>query len=292
MAKPVQPLAEPELRALFPDAPADLAAPDGVGALFRRRMRAVGGRGRTILLAATAALTLFGVALTVQRSGIGIFVLGFLALAAIIVTIVQYSLAGKDFFRAYAHARGLEQLGSARLDAHVPLLRRGDRRSFGNMMAGTIAGRPTTLGHYTYVEEGHGDNDHDTSFEYTVLHVRLPEPVAARFTGVSLSPRTFSFGAGALVDRLSSDHAVTLESAEFHKRYSLRALDTQDDIALHELFSPPFMLHLATAVDVHFEQRDADLVLWRSGHANRAVDLDRFCTEVQCVIDRYCEEAR
>ena len=37
-----------------------------------------------------------------------------------------------------------------------------------------------------------------------------------------------------LQDKLQHDRAVQLESAEFHKRYALRVVDDQDDIALYE----------------------------------------------------------
>ena len=78
--------------------------------------------------------------------------------------------------------------------------------------------------------------------------------------------------------------------AEFAKRYNLRAHDSQDDVALWELFSTTFVHRLATELQVYWEQRGADLVFWQKGHESEAADLDRFCLEAWHVLQRYLEE--
>ena len=116
----------------------------------------------------------------------------------------------------------------------------------------------------------------------------LPEPVAARYLGVYMRKNTLSLG--SLQDKLQHDRAVQLESAVFNKRYDLRVVDEQDDIALYELFSTPFVDHLAHTVFVQWEQVGPYLVVYRKGHTTDSDELDRLCKDSVDVFSRYCEE--
>lgn len=286
-------LDEATLRRVFAGAPADLAVARDASSLFRARMRSFGGERRTLYLGVAiaglaGALILAIVGQLAMAGVLGVVVAG----AAIGVAIYQRSKAHDEFFASYATARGLTHEEDFHVAANVPLFSRGDKRKFDRVMRGTIAGQPADLGLYTYTEvstDGEG-NRSETDYPFTVLRFSLPPAVAARYAGVSLSPRSISFG--ALQDKLSHDRKVELESTAFAKKYSLRVVDRQDDIALMELFSTTFIDRLTTELTIHWEQRGDDLVAWRRQHETEAADLDRFCLEAWHVLHRYLEEYR
>lgn len=286
-------LDEPTLRRVFANAPADLAVPRDVRSLFRARMRAVGGSRRSTYLTAWIGALVAGPLLGIAfGSVLGWIVTGGALLIAGIVLYRAHSSASDDFFGRYATARGLVPSPNPYVGAKVPLFRQGDKREWSRVLQGTIAGQPGSLAHYTYttVTRDSEGNESETDHDYTVVHFPLPEHVAQRFVGVSLSPKSLSFG--ALQDKLAHDRKVELESAEFHKRYSLRVVDSQDDIALYELFSTTFVQTLSTTLQIYWEQRSGDLVVWRKGHETEAADLDRMCLEAWHVLHRYLEEYR
>lgn len=286
-------LDEPTLRQLFTDAPVDLAVPRDVRGLFRARMDTLGGEHRRALVGGWVGALLVAVALLSAGNAPAAAVLaGAAILLAAGIAFQQHASAADDFFDRYAAARGLRHHEPGVIHAHVPLFAKGDRRRWPRVLEGRLLGQPAALGHYTYTtvttdsDGGRTETDH----HFTVLRLHLPEQVAARFAGVYLSPRGLSFG--ALQDRVAHDRAVRLESTEFTKRYSLRVVDEQDDIALFELFSPPFVHLLATDVRIHWEQRRGDIVFWHSGHEHEAADLDTMCLHAWQVLSRYHEEWR
>lgn len=279
------------LRMVFPDAPADLTVPDDVSQLFKARMRAFGGARRPMLLAAWVGLLALGAILVLAGAIVpGIVVVVGVLVATVVVLVVQHGRASDDFFEAYATARGLRAEEDSMVAARVPLFAKGDKRKWPRVLRGRIAGNPADLALYTYtdVSTDSEGNRTETDHDFTVLRFQLPPAVAARFVGVSLAPKGLSFG--ALQDKLAHDRAVKLESAEFHDRYSLRVVDSQDDVALYELFSPPFIQLLATESPVYWEQRGEHIVFWRKGHETEAVDLDHFCVTATPVLRRYFEE--
>lgn len=284
---------EATLRQLFPAAPAQLAVPRDVGSLFAVRMRSLGGARRGVLLAAWACWLLLGGVLALTAGALaGGLVAGAALLAAGGVAAWQHRSASDDFFERYAAGRGLHHAEDARVDARVPLFTRGDERCWPRVLSGTIAHGSAELAHYTYTDVSYDSdgNRSETDHDFTVLWFRLPAPVAARFAGISCGPRQVSFG--ALQDRLQDDRKVELESSEFHKRYSLRVADSQDDIALFELLSTSFVHRLATELHVYWEQRGEDLLVWKKGHETEGADLDRMCLEGWHVLHRYLEEHR
>lgn len=290
---PAETLDEATIRRLFPAAPANVAVPKDVGSMFGARMRSLGGDHNMALRIGWIAA--FVVALVVAMAGSpigGLVVAGVVAVASIGVALWQHGSAADDFFDRYAAARGLTHVEKGHVNAGVPLCGKGDKRKWPRVLSGTIIDQPAHLAHYTYTEistDSEG-NRTETDYDFTTLCLRLPDQVAARFVGVYLAPRSLSFG--ALQDKLAHDRAVQLESAEFHKRYSLRVVDSQDDIALFELFSTPFVHHLATGPKVYWEQRGNDLLFWHKGHEDEAADLDSMCHGAAFVYQRYLEEWR
>lgn len=284
-------LDEATLRQVFPEAPASLAVPRDVRSMWRRRMKRLGGERRTIGLALWIGTLALGAILALGGSGtLGAVVGGAALLAAGGVAGWQYMRASDEFWGLYATARGLAEQEHGQMAANVPLFQKGDKRKWPRVLSGTIAGQPAQLGLYTYTEvstDSDGDRD-ETDYDFTVLRFRLPPAVARRFAGIYCSPKGLSLG--ALQDKLAHDRAVKLESIEFHKRYSLRCVDEQDEVALYELFSTPFVHRLATELKVFWEQRGEDLLVWKKGHETEAADLDRFCLEAWHVLHRYHEE--
>lgn len=286
-------LDEPTLRATFPGSPADLTAPKGVGSMFGARMRDLRRRHGTPAFLAVATAIVASILLL-----LGGHVGAAIAIAVILVIVLagigfwQHGAAADSYFDAYAAARGLEHAEGGSVPAHVPLLRRGDKRKFPRVLTGPIAGQPARLAQYTYTEVSTDSdgNRTETDHDFTILAFELPPAVAARYRGVSLAPRSLSFG--KLQDWAQDDRKVELESAAFAKRCSLRAHDQQDDIALWELFSTTFVDLLATSLEVTWEQRDSDLVIWRKRHMDETAELDRFCLEGFHVLHRYLEEYR
>jgi hypothetical protein len=288
-----QTLDEATLRRVFPGAPAALAVPSDVGALFAARMRRLGGERRALLLSIwIAAIVLGGVLVPAASVGLGITLIVIALVVAGIVAWHQRSKAADDFYDAYAGARGLVHADGGSISAGVPLFSRGDRRTFSRVLSGSIAGQDARLGMYTYTEISRDSdgNESRTDYDFTVLRFDLPPAVAARFAGVYLSPKKLSFG--ALQDKLAHDRKVDLESVEFAKRYTLRVVDSQDDIALYELFSTTFVHQLATTLTAYWEQRSGEIVFWKKGHETEAADLDRMCLESWQVLHRYLEEYR
>ncbi|MCW2955200.1 MAG: hypothetical protein JWO69_69 [Thermoleophilia bacterium] len=283
---------EATLRRVFPDAPADTAVPTGVGALFGARVS--GLRRHVPTMVSVCGLLVAGIALLLAGViGLAIGAFGAFALLLLILGIVQYGRARRDFYTRYAQARGLTlQEGGEDLPGDVPLLRMGDKRATSHRFEGTIAGQPSTLALYTYTEVGTDSegNRTTTDYDFTLLRFTLPAAVAARFAGVYLSPNKWSLG--KLQDALAHDRKVELESGAFNDRYTLRVVDEQDDIALYELFSPPFIDLLSTSVKVSWQQAGYSLTFWKKGHEGDASDLDRFCLESWHVLQRYLEEHR
>lgn len=286
-----QTLDEATLRRVFPNAPAQLDVPRDVNAIFRHQLTKLGGDQHTLLMIAAFGVPALGVIVGLIGLWSIALILIILSVATVaIVLLMTYSKAKHAFFGMYAAARGLTHHEKHRLSADVPLFGKGDKREWPRVLTGTIDGQEATLGHYTYTDistDSDGDRS-ETDYHFTFLEFRLPENVAARFSGVYCAPKGISFG--ALQDKLQHDRAVTLESTEFHKRYSLRVVDGQDDIALYELFSPPFIQLLSTQIVSYWEQRGTSLVCWQRQHEHEAADLDRFCLESWHVLQRYLEE--
>ena len=286
-------LDEATLRQTFPDAPAQLAVPRDVSGMFGARMRRMWASHGVTAVVVVAVVVL--IALAAWAAGSGVVALGLAGLLVVALGGIGWHQHGKaedEFFDLYAAARGLRHVEDGAMHAGVPLCGKGDERCYPRVLSGRIAGQDADLAHYTYTDVSY-DSDGDrreTDHHFTLLRFRLPDQVAARFAGVYLAPKSFSFG--ALQDKLAHDRAVQLESAEFAKRYSLRVVDSQDDIALYELFSTTFVHRMATELQVYWEQRGPDLVFWHKGHETEAADLDRMCLEAWHVLHRYLEEWR
>jgi hypothetical protein len=179
--------------------------------------------------------------------------------------------AAEDFFRGFAQGHDFEYLGQMELLPLTPLLGAGDRRRCQHYMEGQVGDEPLRcgLGHYVYEElhrtrdadhGGHGWEPHD----FTVCVFDL-EPGIRLFPGVFLTRRRHLIAAITAEHWLSRHgrHEVELESIELANRYELLVDDSQDRIALRRLFTPSFVVFLAThPLRPCFEYRGGTLVVY------------------------------
>ena len=224
-----------------------------------------------------------------------------MTLAALITWIFLYarqsSEAADDLFNAYATARGLTWSAGLRDPSlhDLPLLQRGDKRAFHRVAMGAMIDTSGSVSHYTYTEistDSEG-NRTETDYHFTLVHLPLPPDVASRYPGVYV--RKKGLVSSKMFDRLTHDRKVELESAEFRKRYSLRVVDQQDDVALYELMSTSFIQHLADAASVdgqlvQFEQRSTSLMVYVKSHLDSSADMDALVAAALPIYRRYREE--
>ncbi|MBK9385263.1 MAG: hypothetical protein IPN34_10660 [Planctomycetes bacterium] len=279
-------------RQLFPDGTAE-RGPESIAALRKQHVReALHGRGALVAIYAFLQL---GLPLGLLVAGVPVPAL-IIGLSMLVVPLIffgiQASQAEAQFWREYAATRGLRHLAKGRLHAACPLYERGDEQRFEHLLSGRIGPLQGTLAHFisTEITRDNKGNKRRSDTPFTVVHLELPAAVARRFRGVYLRERSFSLG--KLQDYLAHDRGVNLASAEFDQRYSLRAVDEQDDIALLELFSTTFIDDLIREFLATWEQRDGDLVIYDRGRRTNARSLDELCAAAARVATRYLEEHR
>lgn len=277
---------------IFPGFDPSIAVAESSGALFRAEFRDWWSRrkGRALTLIVLAA-GLIIVALAAQAIAMAVIVA---VVALIVASIRVYRIskrASEHYWSSYASSRGLQLTGrTGSLGIDVPLVHKGDKRRYDRVLRGAIGDSECSLAHFVYTVESTDSEGHtsETDHPFTLLWMRLPDAVAQRYRGVYCRQKSLSFG--ALQDKLFRDRAVELESTAFGKRYSLRVLDDQDDIALYELFSPTFIDELSTTLQAFWEQQGADLVVFEPKHISDTTDLDAFCARALRIHQRYAEE--
>lgn len=302
------PVQDPATSALFSDAPSGPEPPASAKAVYKARMHAwkadhkvmyqvwlvlfIGGT----IAAATGAYLAGGPITALKGAGV-VFVP--CLLAGVFVTMKVGGSADDEYWTAYATARGLRQGVGGSIGCDVPLLGLGDERETHFVLHGRIAGVESQLAQYTYTDITHSTDSHGNrttnreDHDFTLLAMPLPDAVAARFRGVYCRRKSLSLG--GIQDKLAHDRAIKLESVDFCKRYSLRVVDDQDDIALYELFSTTFLDELASAsVDdeavVQWEQVGPNLVMFVEEHVDVTVALDALCGAGARVRARYLQE--
>lgn len=174
--------------------------------------------------------------------------------------------AGADGLAAYAAARGLEVVEGKRLPRTTPLLASADVHAVDSVISGWLA---------TYVEAqlavvGYGES------RFTVAATHVPK--AKRFVPWLLCHRVededlLGRAATALVhggDRLD------LGSAELDAHYRVYADPQRDDVWLHELFSPAFIVYLIerAPTGLSFEYVEGTLCVSLAGAKTLTEDLD------------------
>jgi len=224
--------------------------------------------------------------------------------------VVLFVLAGagararKDFFAYFARTRRFSYCDEAEVRPLTPLLRAGDRRQFAHYMEGPLppaaAGLGCALTHYTFEVERHDDDGrHWESHPFTICVVEL-ECAIQRFSDFFLCSRGEIPGRlGRLLDDEacwiphSASHALELESSAFADRFELRTRSAQNEIALRQLFSPSFIVWLAThPLAPKFEYSAGTVVLYLDGHIDDGGKLDFFLEAAAQIAGRITAEVR
>ena len=183
--------------------------------------------------------------------------------------------------QAYAQERGLVYEGDGQLAPVTPLLKR--RGVALGIVSGNLAGRlPGRLAGYRYTT-GSGKNK-STHYCTTVL-APLPEAGSARL----FCYRRVGGGLSDLVsDALTQYQTVELESERFSESFRLTVRDEANMIAIHQLFSPSFIVFLTEQVpsSFWFELEGGHLMAAVEGHRWQDVAvLDELCAAAAFVAE-------
>jgi hypothetical protein len=205
--------------------------------------------------------------------------------------------SGLEDFASYATSRGLTLEPGARLPRTTPLLAEGELRSVEAVMSGWLA---------TYVEaqialvsrdetttDAQGaETKGEAHFTVAVTHV----PKAKRFVPWLLCHRVedehlLGKAADALIH---GNDRLDLESAELDQRYRIFASPQSDDVWLHELFSPSFIVFLLEQVPkgLAFEYVQGTLCVSLVGRRTLAEDIDGLRDATIDLVARMREEIR
>lgn len=174
--------------------------------------------------------------------------------------------AGTEGLAAYAASRGLEAVEGARLPRATPLLAEGELRSVDAVVSGWLA---------TYVEATLAVVSRaESRFTVAVTHV----PKAKRFVPWMLCHRTEDehLLGRAFEELVHGDDRVDLGSAELDAHYRIHAAKQRDDVWLHELFSPAFVVFLIerAPTGLSFEYVEGTLCVSLLGTRTLTEDLD------------------
>jgi hypothetical protein len=187
--------------------------------------------------------------------------------------------AGPQDFASYAAARGLTLEPGARLPRTTPLLAEGELRDVEAVMSGWLS---------TYVEaqlalitrdetttDANGvEAKGEARFTVAVTHV----PKAKRFVPWLFCQRVedqhlLGRAANALI---GGSQRLDLESAELDQRYLIHASPDRDDVWVHELFSPSFIVFLLEQAPkgFAFEYVEGTLCVSLVGRHTLSEDID------------------
>jgi hypothetical protein len=229
-------------------------------------------------------------------------VIGIVVAAAIVavgigvVLAIADSQAADDFFHVYAQTHALELGGKTRLPAATPLLRKGDDRYATRTLTGEIAPRVGgLLALFTYEEQTTDSNGNQETnyYKYTLGMTEvpecldhLPELYCQRKSGLRALE-----GFEDVFRR--NKRRVKLESEALDKRYEIFVHKDQDDVWLHRLFSPSFIVWLSDSAPQKFafEFVAGSLVAYVNGHKEDTADLDAVATATSAVAGRLREES-
>lgn len=282
---------------LFPNAANDVASPESAGDVAKVERAAFRKRHATKIWVFLGIVALVAIASLFAHPIAALVVLVVLGgVPALITYFVVTGRAHSKYWEAYAAARGLEVTEDGHLNGVVPLMSRGDKREYPVLLTGPVGDTRATFGLYTYTEITHTTDSEgrsqrqETDYDFSIVSLPLPDAVANRFAGVYVRPKTMKLGFGGLQDKFSHDQEVKLESIDFHKKHELRMWDSQDKIALFELFSTTFIDALNTDLQVFWEQIGQQLLVYRKKHIKVAAELDDLVSDALQVYQRYCQE--
>jgi hypothetical protein len=271
-----------------------LDADDTRGRHFRRLMVSPA----TLIIAGICIVAAF-IALSATVSvGIGGAAAGAIVLLTLIVVFfIANSMAAKDFYTAYAQARGLQwSSGHASVPPVTSLLRKGDSRYTEQQFTGTLPGGLNgTLALYTYEDEttdSEGNTD-TTYYHFTIAMCQLPE-IAQYIQEMAVQRRVGFRFLDSAEDKFRKRQRVETESEETDKKFEMFIGENDDMNKARQILSPSFIVWLADKAPeaFTFELVAGSLVCAVKGHKKSAGELDLVCESSSAVARRLAEEAR
>ncbi|MGZ4480701.1 MAG: hypothetical protein ACXVY5_00720 [Gaiellales bacterium] len=286
--------------------PAPLAP---IGQLRAQKMRELAAAPLWRIAMVAFPLALGGVFATLSSSTgtgaarpVAVFVL-VAAVAALVGLAVTWAVANSRaksaFLEAWALSRGWKDASGLLIEEATPLLRNGDRRHSEHYFAGKLANDPAVICHYTYEVRHTSTDSRGATTETWEDHPFTLVQVAVTANGIprlSMHPRAFLDN--RLFDRIdsavTSDRVVELESAQLEKRYKLEVADEADDMAVHVLFEPSFMMWCLDQADqkMLLEIEHDTLVVAVPGRSYDPGTLDGLLDKTTTVAARLAESQR
>jgi hypothetical protein len=189
--------------------------------------------------------------------------------------------------RRWARVRGFRfaHLDMTPLEQRLPLFQLGNHRRLSDAMFGQVAGEQVPLVRYRHSYEKNkapmlriASRAEQLEGSWLCVAYQLPEPVAARYVGISVQDRSFPLEDGA--------QKVKLESSELS--LGVFAAPGQDPVALRELLGPQLIAALLQ-YPVTWEQRGELLVVYTKDDDDDAT-RDRLCADAAFLLEHYLTE--
>jgi hypothetical protein len=187
--------------------------------------------------------------------------------------------SGLEDFVGYAAARGLTVEDGVHLPRTTPLLAAGELRSVDAVMSGWLskyveAKLALVTRNETTTDASGASTSGAAHFTVAVTHV----PKAKRFVPWMLCHRVEDehLLGRAFAELAGDSNRVDLESAELDRLYRIHAAPERDDVWLHELFSPSFIVFLIERAPhgFAFEYVEGTLCVSVIGRRTLTADLD------------------
>jgi hypothetical protein len=195
-------------------------------------------------------------------------------------------MSDREGLRVFAEPRGLDYAGRKELRALTPALLTGPDGHDADVVEGRLADDlDGTLTHHLFV-------DGRIRRLSTVVVTAIPESVA--FLPAVVCRDRAQLG-GADLAQLPAERwqRAEFESVEFNRRYQLFTLVGQDNLFMHELFSPALISWLGTEVPpgFGFELNGGNLAVFQAGHLEGPEELARLCSLAASLAARIRNEA-
>ena len=186
--------------------------------------------------------------------------------------------AGLESFASYAAARGLTLEPGAHLPRTTPLLAEGELRSVDAVMSGWLAtyleAQMALITREETTTDGDGRRPRATPISRSPSRTcRRPSASSHGFSAGGSRRGLLGRAAEALVH---GNERLDLESAELDQRYRIYASPERDDVWVHELFSPSFIVFLLEQAPrgFAFEYVEGTLCVSLVGRRTLAEDID------------------
>jgi hypothetical protein len=227
---------------------------------------------------------------------IGVAAAAVVALFGILVVFLIADGKAEDaFFDSYCETHGLTRIENPEIGELTPLLRKGDERNTKEIFHGTLApGVEGDLVLFTYTEVYHDSkgNRNEDNYDFTLIHVEMPQIVEHMPDLRVQNQSGFKFLEG-VEDKFRGKHErVTLESEAMRDRYEVFVAKEQDPIWVRRLFSPSFIVWLTEQPPnkFAFELENGHLIAYLPNHEDDVEGLEQVTSVGTFVASRLLDE--